>query len=115
VGLKLICHAIHFRSEQLRKMFSSNDLVGTESVSQDYRFAEALLPWSKIWLHDALPEAGVLDLVKLLEVARLLDAWEEYSRISFHIVRLQIRSSQPGEGIAADTIGASVGSKGDLA
>jgi hypothetical protein len=41
----------------------------------------------------------------LLEAARLLDVWEEYSHISLDMVRLQVGPFGHGRGIAADTVG----------
>lgn len=103
--MEIICNATHFRTSRLPAILTPEDLVRVGRISEKYDFREALRPWSTIWLQKALTKSDLPGLTKLLEAARLLDAWVEYSEISFDLVRLQVRPFQHGMGISADTIG----------
>ncbi|KAK0302162.1 hypothetical protein LTR29_017669 [Friedmanniomyces endolithicus] len=104
-AMKIICEAIHFRSSALHKTFEPRELVATGRVSKKYEFTDALRPWSADWLRRARRVASVPELKELLTAAKLFDAWEEYSRISFDLIRLHIGPFGRGQGIATEITG----------
>jgi hypothetical protein len=105
MAMEVVCNAIHFRTDHLPATFSPTDLLRIGSIAEKYAFREALRAWGTKWLSRALLDAKPEDLHVLLEAARLLDAWEEYSHISLDMVRLQIGPFGHGRWIAADTVG----------
>lgn len=106
-AMETICNAVHFRSADIPTTQSPTDLVRVGRISKEYQFTEALRPWSMTWIREALKTAQVHELSKLLEAARLLDVWEEYSLVSFDMVRLQVGAFQYRNGLPPDTIGQS--------
>jgi hypothetical protein len=104
-AMEVVCNAIHFRTDCLPATFSTADLLRIGRVAEKYAFREALRAWGTKWLSRALLDANPEELAMLLEAARLLDAWEEYSHISLDMVRLQVGPFGHGRGIAADTVG----------
>ncbi|KAK3669160.1 hypothetical protein LTR78_010959 [Recurvomyces mirabilis] len=90
-AMKTICNAIHFRSNMDHVVHGARELVQIGVVSKKYEFTNALRPWSAHWLRQARKTASLPDLQELLEAARMLDAYEEYSRISFDLIQLSRR------------------------
>ncbi|KAK4551458.1 hypothetical protein LTR86_011165 [Recurvomyces mirabilis] len=103
-AMKTICNAIHFRSNMDHVVHGPRELVQIGVVSKKYEFTNALRPWSAHWLRQARKIASLPDLQELLEAARMLDAYEEYSRISFDLIRLHIGAFKHGKGLTRDIL-----------
>lgn len=104
-AMEVVCNAIHFRTHQLPIALSPGGILRIGRTSEKYNFKEGVRPWSTIWLLRALVAAKQGELATMLEAARLLDAWEEHSHMTFEMARLQVGPFGHGKGIAADGIG----------
>ncbi len=104
-AMKTICEAIHFRSNMDDTVPGARELVEIGTLSERYEFTNALRPWSINWLRQARKRASIPDLKELLIAAQMLDAYTEYSRISFDLIRLHIGPFKYGEGLAPDFLG----------
>ncbi|KAK3615158.1 hypothetical protein LTR56_026768 [Elasticomyces elasticus] len=79
-----------------------HELVATGNVTRKYNFTNAPRPWSMCWLRQARKRPSIPDLRELLKAAHNLEAYEEYSRISFDSIRLHIGFFGLREGLALE-------------
>ncbi len=91
-ALLAICKVIHHRAGDLGSMFSASEILNIAYVSEKYDFTETLRHWSSTWLKESLEQSPREDLNSILRAACMLDSWEEFSHISFDVIRHQTGS-----------------------
>ena len=85
-ALMAICKVTHHRPGDLTRTFTAQELLQIAYVSEKYDFTETVRHWSSLWLGAILRQGTEEDLGLLLCAAYMLDAYEEFSRISFDLL-----------------------------